>query len=88
MGKQENVVLSVEAVKEIFRDLFKEQEQTLLTILSNSTKLIHQRLDKRRADIIDINKGINKNVKDVYELKESLQMYQETNFNKLVDKDN
>ena len=26
MEKQENVVLSVEAVKEIFRDLFKEQE--------------------------------------------------------------
>ena len=31
MGNQENVVLSVEAVKEIFRDLFKEQEKTLLT---------------------------------------------------------
>ena len=27
MGKQGNVVLSVEAVKEIFRDLVKEQEQ-------------------------------------------------------------
>ena len=33
MGKQENVVLSVEAIKEIFRDLFKGQEQTLLTII-------------------------------------------------------
>ena len=41
MEKQENVVLSVEAVKEIFRDLFKEQEQKLLTIVSNSTKLLH-----------------------------------------------
>ena len=41
MKKQENVVLFVEAVKEIFRDLFKEQEQKLLTIVSNGTKLLH-----------------------------------------------
>ena len=41
MGKQENVILSVEAVKEIFRDLFKEEDKTLLTIVSNTTKLIH-----------------------------------------------
>ena len=44
MGKQENVNLSVETVIEIFRDLLKEQEKTLLTTVSNSTKLIHQRL--------------------------------------------
>ena len=61
MKKQENVVLSVEALKEIFRDLFKEQEQTLLTIVSNSTKLLHQRLDKLGANIIDINEKVKKN---------------------------
>ena len=39
MGKQENMVLSVETAKEVFkfRDLFTEQEQTLLMIFSNST---------------------------------------------------
>ena len=57
--------MSVEVVKEIFRDFFKEQEQTLLTILSNSTKLIHQRLDKLEADIIDINEKLKENVTDV-----------------------
>ena len=88
MGKQENVALSVEAVKEIFWDLLKEQKQTLLTIFSNSTKLIHQRLDKRKTNIININVEINKNIKDVDELQESLQMYQETNDNKLVEVDN
>ena len=42
MGKQANVVLFAEVVKETFRALFKErQEQTLLTIVSDSTKLIH-----------------------------------------------
>ena len=61
--------MSVEVVKEIFRDFFKEQEQTLLTILSNSTKLIHRRLDKLEADIIDINEKLKENVTDVDVLK-------------------
>ena len=69
MGKQENMVLSVEAVKEIFRESFKEQEQMLLTIVSNSTKLIHQTLDKLGTDITDINEKLKENVKDVDELK-------------------
>ena len=67
MGKQKNMVSSVEAVKEIFRDVFKEQTQTLLTIVSNSTELMHQRLYKLGADIIDINEKIKENLKDVEE---------------------
>ena len=83
------VALSVgSGVKEIFGDLFKEQEQTLLTIFSNITKLIHQRLDKLGSDIIDVNEKLKKNVKNVDELKQSLQMYQDTNYNKLVKIDN
>ena len=80
--------MSVEAVKEIFRELFKEQEQTLLMIVSKSTKLIHQRLDKHGTDIIDINEKLKGNIKDVDELKESHQMYEDTNDNKLVEIDN
>ena len=57
-------------------------------IVSNSTKLIHQRKDKLGADITIINKKLKENVKDVNELKESLQIYQETNDNKLVKIDN
>ena len=60
----------------------------LLTIVSNSTKLIHQRLDKIGADIIDITEKLKENVKDVDDLKQSLQMYQDTNGNKLVEIDN
>ena len=88
MGKQEKFVLSVEAVKKIFRDLFKEQVQTLLTIVSNSTKLIHQRLDKLGTDITDINEKLKENVKDVHELKQSIQMYEDTNDKKLLQIDN
>ena len=39
-------MLSVDAVKEMFRDLFKKQEQTLIMIVADSIKLIHQRLDE------------------------------------------
>ena len=60
----------------------------LLTIVSNSTKLIHQRLDKIGADIIDITEKLKENIKDVDDLKQSLQMYQDTNDNKLVEIDN
>ena len=74
MGKQENVAFSVEALKEIFRYLFKKQEQTLLTFVSNSTKLIHERLDKLGACIIGINEKLKENVKDVDKFKQSLQM--------------
>ena len=88
MRKQEKFVLSVEAVKEIFRDLFKEQVQTLLTIVSNSTKLIHQRLDKLGTDITDINEKLKENVKDVHDLKQSIQMYEDTNDKKLLQIDN
>ena len=73
--------MSVEAVKEIFRELFKEQEQTLLMIVSKSTKLIHQRLEKHGTDIIDINVKLKGNIKDVDE-------YEDTNDNKLVEIDN
>ena len=68
MGKQENGVLSVEVVKEIFRDLFKQQEQTLLAIVSNSTKHMHQRLDKIGPDITDIKKKLKEDAKDVNKL--------------------
>lgn len=60
----------------------------LLTIVSDRTKLIHQRLDKLETDIIEINEKLKVNVKDVNRLKQSLQMYQDSNDNKLVEIDN
>ena len=41
----------------------------LLTIVSNSTNLIHGRLEKLGADTIDINEKLKENVEDVDELK-------------------
>ena len=62
--------------------------QTLLIIVSNSSKLIHQRLDKLGTDITDINEKLKQNVKDVDNLKQSLELYQDTNDNKLMKIDN
>ena len=57
-------------------------------IVSNSTKLIHQRLDKLGADIIDINEKLKESVKDVDKLKQSLPMHQDTNDRKFLEIDN
>ena len=43
-------------------------------------------VDKLGAGIIDINEKLNKNVKDIDELKPSLQMHQDTYVNKLGDR--
>ena len=65
-----------------------KQEQTLLMMVSNSTKLIHQRLDKLEADIIDIIEKLKETVENVDELKQRLQMYEDTNDKILVEIDN
>ena len=57
-------------------------------IVSNSTKLIHQRLDKLGADIIDINEKLKESVKDVDKLQQSLPMHQDTNDRKFLEIDN
>ena len=57
-------------------------------IVSNSTKLIHQRLDKLGADIIDINENLKESVKDVDKLQQSLPMHQDTNDRKFLEIDN
>ena len=49
---------------------------------------MHQRLEKLGADMIDINEKLKENVKEVDELRLSLQMYQDTYDNKLVEIDN
>lgn len=41
--------------KKIFKDLFKEQKEVLLDILSNCTKVINQSLDKLITDIQNSN---------------------------------
>ena len=57
----------------------------LLTIVSNSTKLINEGLDKRGAGIIDINEKLKETVKDVGKLKQRFQIYEDTNDKKLVE---
>ena len=44
----------------------------LLMLVSNSTKLMHQMLDKLETDVIDINEKLKGNVKNVNNLKQNL----------------
>ena len=42
----ETVALSMENMKELFREMFKEQEQALIKMLSSCTNTLNQRLDE------------------------------------------
>ena len=50
--KQSEIIkMPLELVKKIFKDLFKEQKEVLLDILSNCTIVINQSLDKLITEI-------------------------------------
>ena len=55
---------------------------------ASGTKLIHQILDKLGGGIININDKIKENLKDIGELNQSIQMFEDTNNNKLMEIDN
>ena len=48
-------------------------------MVASGTKLKHQILDKVRADIINVNDKLKENVKDIGELNQSIQMFQDIN---------
>ena len=52
---------------------------------ASGTKLIHQILDKLGGGIININDKIKENLKDIGELNQSIQMFEDTNNNKLME---
>ena len=57
-------------------------------VAASGTKLIHQILDKLGGGIININDKIKENLKDIGELNQNIQMFEDTNNNKLMEIDN
>ena len=68
----ETVTLSLENVKELFRKMFKEQQEALLKILSCCTDTLNQRLDKLTLQITDNNSTLKECCKETDDLKLSL----------------
>ena len=71
-----NSFVTIEFVKEIFKEMFQEQQEALLNIISSNTAPLHQSIDKLTIEIKDNNDRLNSMVKDTDDLKLSVQTYQ------------
>ena len=78
-----NKAVNIKTVKEIFKEMFKEQEKTLMNIVTNSTTLIHQSLDRLTMEIKDNNSRLEQISKETDDLKLSLETYQNINDTKI-----
>ena len=77
--------ISIELVKEIFTNIFREQEQKLLDIVRNGTSDTNARLDRLTQEISDNNIKLNALRKETYDLKLSLETSQEITDNKFKE---
>ena len=69
--------VSIELVKEIFTNMFKEQEEKLLNIVRNGISDTNARLDRLTQEISDNNIKLNDLSKETDDLKLSIETSQE-----------
>ena len=62
--KTETVTLSMENVKELSQEMFKQQEEALLKILSSCIDTLNQRLDKLTFQVTDNNSKLKETSKN------------------------
>ena len=72
-----NSFVTIEFMKEIFKEMFQEQQEALLNIISSNTAPLCQSIDKLTLEIKDNNDRLNSIVKDTEDLKLSVQTYQD-----------
>ena len=72
-----------ETVIDIFKEMLKEQEQTLVNISSDSSDLMNKTIHKLIAEIKESSNRLENILKDTDELKLSLELYHEINDNKV-----
>ena len=77
--------VSIELVKEIFANMFKEQEEKLLNIVRNSISDTIARLDRLTQEISDNNIKLNDLSKETDDLKLSIETSQEINDEKFKE---
>ena len=75
--ESDNSLVTKEFVKEIFKEMFQEQQEALINIISNNTAPLRQSIDKLTVEIKDNNDRLNSIVKETEDLKQSVQTYQD-----------
>ena len=71
-----NGLLTIDSVKEIFKEMFKEQQNALVNIVSQNTTPLQTSLDKLTMEIKDNNDRLNNIMKETDDLKLSIETYQ------------
>ena len=72
-----NSFVYIEFIKEILKEMFQEQQEALLNIISSNTAPLRQSTDKLTIEIKDNNDRLNSTLKDTEDLKLSVQTYQD-----------
>ena len=83
-----NGLLTIDSVKEIFKEMFKEQQNALVNIVSQNTTPLQTSLDKLTMEIKDNNDRLNNIMKETDDLKLSIETYQNITDDKLKDTEN
>ena len=71
-----NGLLTIGSVKEIFKEMFKEQQNALVNIVSQNAAPLQTSLDKFTMEIKDNNDRLNNIMKETDDLKLSIETYQ------------
>ena len=64
-----NGLLTIDSVQEIFKEMFKEQKNALVNIVSQNTTPLQTSLDKLTMEIKDSNDRLNNIMKETDDLK-------------------
>ena len=83
-----NGLLTIDSVKEIFKEMFKEQQNALVNIVSQNTTPLQTSLDKLTMEIKDNNDRLNNIMKETDDLKLSIETYENITDDKLKDTEN
>ena len=82
-----NGLLNIESLKEIFMEMFKEQQNALVNIVSQYTTPLHISFDKLTTEIKDNNDRLNKIIKETDDLMLSIENYQNITNDKFKNKE-
>ena len=82
-----NGLLNIESLKEIFMEMFKEQQNALVNIVSQYITPLHISLDKLTIEIKDNNDRLNKIIKETDDLMLSIENYQNITNDKFKNKE-
>ena len=83
-----NGLISIESVKEIFKEIFKEQQNALVNIVSQNATPLQTSLDKSTMEIKDNNDRLNNVMKQIDDLKLSIETFQNITDDKRKDSEN